>query len=203
MSDPSSRPVRRAAVFGAAIAVSTLLLAGCGSGGGSEQVERLSGPNIHISVTVPAGWRQVTDGNNPSIAEMAFPATCVGGREASCATGLARLATFAAPTAAAAAQTVQRAITTSPGVRPGETLSEGPEEIGDRDAYRIRFTFSNPAANLVSEVAAVSTGSSSPDAEGNHEFSVVLVWVSDAPGAPKPDVIDQIVGSTLVVGDQS
>lgn len=202
MPDPSPRPVRRAAVFGAAIAASTLLLAGCGSGGGSQKVERLSGPNIHIAVTVPAGWRQVTDSNNPSIPKMVFPFTCTGGREATCATGLARLATFAAPTAAAAVQTVQRAITTSSGVRPGETISEGSDEIGHRDGYRIRFTFSNPAANLVSEVAAVPTGTSAPDAEGNHEFSVVLVWVSDAPGAPKQDVIDQIVGSALVVGGQ-
>lgn len=199
MSDPSPRPVGRAAVFGAAIAASTLLLAGCSSGG-SEKVERLSGPNIGIAVTIPAGWREVIDSSNPGIPEMVFPRTCVGGREVTCATGLARLATFAAPTAAAAAQTVQRAVTTSPGVRLGETTREGPDKIGHQDGYRIRFTFSNPATNLVSEVTAVPTGSSSPDAQGNHEYSVVLVWVSDAPGAPEQDVIDQIVDSTLVVG---
>ncbi len=187
----------RAGAFGAAIAASTVLLAGCG--GDPEKVERLSGPNIDIAVPIPAGWHPVIDGNNPGIAEMVFPSTCGGSQEVTCATGLARLATFAAPTAAVAAQTVQRSVTASPGVRLDDISSQGPGKIGHRDGYRLRFTFSNPAAKLVSEVATVPTGSSSPDAQGNHEFSVVLVWVSNAPGAPKQEVIDQIVGSALVV----
>jgi hypothetical protein len=52
----------------------------------------------------------------------------------------------------------------------------------------------------MSEIASVPTGSPTLDPQGNHEFSVVLVWVSDAPGAPKQDVIDQIIGSALFVG---
>ncbi|MGH3766779.1 MAG: hypothetical protein ACRDTX_16785 [Pseudonocardiaceae bacterium] len=203
MSGPSLRPGVGAAAFGAAIAACTLLLAGCGHSGNSDNVKHLSGPNIDIAVTIPTGWHRVIDSNDLDIPEMVSPITCSGDGEVNCATGLARLATFAAPTAAAAAQTVQRAVTTSPGVHLGETTKEGPGTIDHRNGYRLRFSFSNPAAELVSEVAAVPTGSASPDAQGNHKFSVVLVWVSDAPGAPKPDVIDRIVGSVLVVGHQS
>ncbi|MFZ0119081.1 MAG: hypothetical protein WAN20_03040 [Pseudonocardiaceae bacterium] len=199
---PSPR-TGRASAFGAALTVSTLLLVGCaGGGGGSQNVEQLllTAPNTDIAVTIPAGWHQVIDSTNPSTAEMVFPTTCMGNAEVTCATGLARLATFAAPSAEAAAQTVQRAISTSPGVRPGNIISQRPGKVGHRDGQRLRFTFSNPTAKLVSEVAAVPTGALTPDAQGNHEFSIVLVWVSDAPGAPKQDTIDQIIGSALFVG---
>ena len=189
-----------AATFGAAVAASTLVLAGCGGGGGSDSVERLSGPNINIGVTIPEGWHQVIDSSNPSIPEMVTPISCFGSKEVACATGLARLATFAAPSAQAAAETVKQAVTTSPGVQMGAITSQGPGKLGQRDGYRLRFTFSNPGAKLVSEVDAAPTGSATPDANGNHEFSVVLVWVSNAPGAPKPDVIDQIVSSALFIG---
>ncbi|MGA8517966.1 MAG: hypothetical protein WB735_07465, partial [Pseudonocardiaceae bacterium] len=100
----------------------------------------------------------------------------------------------------AAAQTVQRAISTSPGVRAASITSQGPGKVGQRDGHRLRFTFANASAKLVSEVAAVPTGSPTSDAQGNHEFSIVLVWVSDAPSAPKQDTIDQIIGSALFVG---
>lgn len=194
----------RALTFGTAIAAPVLLLAGCGSGGGSESAEQLllSGPNINMAIVIPAGWHQVIDSANPSTPEMVTPITCMGSQEAACATGLARLATFAAPNAEAAAQTVQRAVTTSPDVRGGNVTSQGPGKVGHRDGYRVRFTFSNPGAKLVSEVGAVPTGSSVPNAQGNREFSVVLVWVSDAPSAPKQEVIDQIIGSALFTGGQ-
>ena len=204
--NPSPRAVGRAGTFGSAIAAVTLLLVGCGSGssaggnGGSQKAERLSGPNIDIVVTIPDGWHQVIDSSNPSTPEMVYPITCMGSAEVSCATGLARLATFAAPNAQAAAETVQKAVITSQGVQAGSTISQGPGKVGHRDGYRFRFNFSNPTAKLVSEVAAVPTGSPAADAKGNHEFSVVLVWVSDVPNAPKQDVIDQIVGSALVAG---
>jgi hypothetical protein len=202
--NPSPRPLGRATAFGAALAVSTLLLAGCGgdSGGGSQSVERLllTAPNTDIAVTIPTGWHQVIDSTSPSTAEMVFPTTCMGNAEVTCATGLARLATFAAPSAEAAAQTVQRAVSTSPGVRPGSITSQGPGKVGQRDGHRLRFAFANASAKLVSEVAAVPTGSPTPDAQGNHEFSIVLVWVSGAPSAPKQDTIDQIIGSALFVG---
>jgi hypothetical protein len=202
--NPSSRPVGRAAAFGAALAVSMLLLGGCASSSSSDSqnAERLllTAPNTDIAVTVPAGWHQVIDSSSPSTAEMVFPTTCMGNAEVTCATGLARLATFSAPSAEAAAQTVQRAVSTSPGVRPGSIASQGPGKVGQRDGHRLRFTFANASAKLVSEIAAVPTGSPTPDAQGNHEFSVVLVWVSDAPSAPKQDAINQIIGSALFVG---
>jgi hypothetical protein len=200
-SNPSPRPVRRAATF-VAIAASTLLVAGCGNGNGSGNAERLllSGPNINVAVAIPEGWHQVIDSSNPSTPEMVSPITCQGSQEVACATGLARLATFTAPSAEAAAQSVEQAVGTAPGVKLGNIISQGPGKIGHRDGYQLRFNFSNPGAKLVSEIAAVPTGASSPDAQGNHEFSVILVWVSDAPGAPKSDVIDQIVGSALFVG---
>jgi hypothetical protein len=193
--------VGRAATF-VAIAASTLLMAGCGGGSGSGNAERLllSGPNINVAVAIPEGWHQVIDSSNPSTPEMVSPITCMGSQEVTCATGLARLATFTAPSAEAAAQSVEQAVGTAPGVKLGNIISQGPGKIGHRDGYQLRFNFSNPGAKLVSEIAAVPTGASSPDAQGNHEFSVILVWVSDARGAPKPDVIDQIVGSALFVG---
>ncbi|HEX5255790.1 MAG TPA: hypothetical protein VFW69_18305 [Mycobacterium sp.] len=180
------------------------MLAGCGAGSGSGNAERLllSGPNINVAVAIPEGWHQVIDSSNPSTPEMVFPTSCMGSQEVTCATGLARLATFTAPSAEAAAQAVQQAVSSAQGVKPGNTISQGPGKVGHRDGYQIRFNFANPSAKLVSEVAAVPTGATSPDAQGNHEFSVVLVWVSDAPAAPKQDVIDQIVGSALFVGGQ-
>jgi hypothetical protein len=199
----SPRPVGWAASFGAAIAASTLLLAGCGgSGGGSQNAEPLllSGPNIHVAVTIPTGWHQVIDSSNPSIPEMVYPTSCMGSQEVACATGLARLATFVAPSAEAAAETIVRAVTSSEGVRSGNISSQGRGKVGHRDGYRLHFTFSNPGANLISDIASVPTGSPTPDPQGNHEFSVVLVWVSGAPGAPKQEVIDQIIGSALFVG---
>jgi hypothetical protein len=197
------RPLNRAFAFGVAIAASPLLLASCSNdrGAANEQL-LLTGPNIHIAVVIPSGWHQVIDSGNPSTPEMVSPINCMGNQEVACATGLARLATFTAPSAEAAAHTVQQAVITSPGVQAGSTVSQGPGKVGHRDGYRIRFNFSNPGAKLTSEVAAAPTGSAAPDPQGNHEFSAVLVWVSDKPGAPKHEAIDQIIGSAVFVGGQ-
>ena len=81
-------------------------------------------------------------------------------------------------------------------------LNQGPAKIGKRDGYRHRFTFTNPTATLTAEVAAVPSGPTTPNPDGSLEYSIVLAWVSDKPEAPKPDVIDQIVDSTLVYGGQ-
>jgi hypothetical protein len=88
-------------------------------------------------------------------------------------------------------------VTGSPKVTDVADISKGPAKL---DGYRHRFTFRNPGAVLTAEVAAVPSGPTASNAEGDLEYSVILVWVSDRPGAPKADVIDQIVGSTLVRG---
>lgn len=212
-STPHPRPSVRGhmgklSTFSAAVAVFTLLLAGCGSGDGASAGSPnngtllLSGPNTDIVVTIPPGWHQLINSANPMIPEMVTPTTCMGSQEVSCATGLARIATFTAPNAQAAAQIIEQAVTATPGVKPGATISQGPGKVGRHDGYRHRFTFSNPGGTLTSEIAAVPSGPMTPDAQGNQEFSVVLVWVSDKPGAPKPNVIDQIIASTLVAGGQ-
>lgn len=210
-SSPPPKPgvrsrMGKASTFGAALAVSTLLLAGCGSGTSAGSPNNgqllLSGPTTDIVVAIPAGWHQLIDSGNPIIPEMVTPTTCMGSQEVSCATGLARIATLTAPNAQAAAQTIEQAVDATPGVKPGATISQGPGKVGRHDGYRHRFTFSNPGGTLTSEIAAVPSGPMAPDAQGNHEFSVVLVWVSNQPGAPKPDVIDQIIGSALVSGGQ-
>lgn len=204
---PSLRQTARSAqarVVCAALTTSALL-AGCAGNSGNDPASTpllLAGPNTNIVVTIPAGWHQVIDSANPPIPEMVSPTTCMGNQEVSCATGLARIGTLTTPTAQAAEQTIEQAVTTTPGVKTGATLSQGPGKVGRHDGYRHRFTFTNPSATLTCEIAAVPSGPTTPDAQGNHEFSVVLVWVSDKPGAPKPQVIDQIIGSAKVVGGQ-
>ena len=118
------------------------------------------------------------------------------------APGVARIATLTALSAQAAEGTVEQVVTTTPGVKVGQSLSQGPGKVGRHDGYLRRFTYSNASANLICEIAAVPSGPSKPDAQGNREFSVVLAWVSDQPTAPKPEAIDQIIGSALIVGGE-
>jgi hypothetical protein len=190
-----------------AIAVTALVAAGCGSSPSSDQASAskplmLAGPNTNIMIAIPDGWHQVIDSTNPAIPEMVAPTTCLGSGEVSCATGLARIATLTAPSAQAAEATVEHVVTATPGVKVGQSLSQGPGKVGHHDGYLHRFTYSNPSANLTCEIAAVPTGPSKPDAQGNREFSVVLAWVSDKLTAPKPAAIDQIVGSAVTAGGQ-
>jgi hypothetical protein len=44
----------------------------------------------------------------------------------------------------------------------------------------------------------VASGPDTPDGQGRHEYSVVLVWVSHHPRAPAVSAIDEIVESTQV-----
>ena len=199
------RPPRaiRAGWYTAAAAVSAFLLAGCGNGSGTSPTTQpllLSGPKTDIVVTIPDGWHQVIDSTNPAIPEMVSPTTCMGNQEVNCATGLARLASLTAPSAEAAAHTIEQAITTAPGVKPGATLSQGPEKVGHHDGYRQRFAFTNPGATLTAEIAAVASGPTTPDPQGNHEFSIVMVWISNKPAAPHTNVIDQIINSAQISG---
>jgi hypothetical protein len=184
------------------LAAGALLLVACGRGGSPPPPAPLllSGPNTDITVVIPPGWHQVIDSANPAMPEMVTPTTCMGGQEVACATGLSRIASFAAPNALVAEQTVQKGVYAGPGVIPGTTISRGPGKVGDRDGLRYRFTFSNPGALVTSEIAVAPSGPAAPNPQGNHEYSVVLVWVTNKPGAPTPDVIDQIVGSAKVTG---
>lgn len=162
----------------------------------------LSGPATDITVTIPDGWHQVINSANPIIPEMVAPTGCMGRNEVACATGLARIATTSAPTIDVAAETVRQAVSTAPGVTPGATLNQGPAPVGQREGYRHRFTFSNQGGALTAEVAAVPSGPAEPDAQGNRRFSVVLVWLTNKPGAPPLQTIDEVVNSVLVLGEQ-
>jgi hypothetical protein len=159
----------------------------------------LAAPHTDIIVTIPPGWHQVIDSANPAIGEMVAPTTCMGDAEVSCSTGLARIASLTAPTVQAADQAIYQAITSSPGITAGPTTSQGPGTVGAHiDGYIHRFSFSNPGATLTAAIAAVPSGPPTPGTTGNREFSLVLVWVSNKPGAPNPTVIDQIINSAKI-----
>ena len=187
----------------AGTAAAGLVLAGCAgsSGGGDESKDLLlSGPNTNIVVSIPAGWHQVINSANPIIPEMVAPTTCMGADEVTCSLALARIATITAKNVQEASSAVQAAVIGAPGVTDVADVSKGPGKVGKRDGFRHRFTFRNPGATLTSEIAAVPSGPTTPDAKGNLEYSVVLVWVSDKKDAPKADDINKIIGSTLVHG---
>ena len=201
---------RRRATGSVIMAASALLLSGCGGSSGTAQPAAappeqllLSGPTTHVMVSIPPGWHQVINSANPIIPQMVAPTTCMGDSEVSCALGLVRTATTTAPTIEEAARAVEEAVTSEQGITKGATLNQGPGKIGKRDGYRHRFTFTNPTTTLTAEVAVVPSGPTTPNPDGTFEYSIVLAWVSDKPEAPKPDVIDQIVSSTLVYGGQS
>lgn len=185
----------------AAGAVATLLLAGCGPSAPPPAPLLLGGPNTDITVEIPPGWHQTIDSSNPPIPEMVTPTTCMGNNEVTCALGLARIASLISPNEQAAEQLVEQALTATPGVKISATISQGPRKVGARDGYSHRFSFTNPGATLTCEIAIVPSGPSQPDAKGNQEFSLVLAWVTNKPGAPNPDVINQIIGSAKVSVD--
>ena len=199
-SDQRTRLSRVSAVI-AATAIASLAVAGCSSSAGNNPPGLLlSGPDTNIVVTIPAGWHQVIDSANPLIPEMVAPTTCMGSTEVACSTGLARIATLTAKTPEDAANAVQTAVTSAPGVTNVTDVSKGPGKIGKRNGFRHRFTFNNPGAVLTSEIAAVPSGPTTPDPQGNLEYSVILVWISNKPDAPKIDDINTIIDSTLVHG---
>jgi hypothetical protein len=179
-------------------------VAGCGSSSTDPSAPApapllLSAPHTNIIVAIPAGWHQVIDSSNPTIGEMVAPTTCMGDAEVSCASALARIASLTAPNVQAAEQTIYQAITSSHGITNGPTTAQGPGAVGaHNDGYIHRFSFSNSTATLTAAIAAVPSGDPTPDAAGNREFSVVLVWVSTKPGAPSPTVIDQIIKSAKI-----
>jgi hypothetical protein len=196
---PQPRPVPAARAAAVAVA---FLVAGCSSSNANTAAPApllLAAPHTDIIVTIPPGWHQVIDSTNPAIGEMVAPTTCMGDAETSCSTALARIASVSAPTVQAADQSIYQAITSSPGVTPGPTTAQGPGTVGAHvDGYIHRFSFANPAATLTAAIATVPSGQPAPNAAGNREFSLVLVWVSNKPGAPNPAVIDQIINSTKI-----
>lgn len=198
---PISRQGSKVAGLSAASAVATLLLAGCGSSAPPPSPLLLGGPNTDITVEIPPGWHQTIDSSNPPIPEMVAPITCIGNNEVICALGLARVASLIAPNAQAAEQLVEQVVATEPGVKIGATIRQGQRKVGSREGYSHRFSFTNASATLTCEIATVPSGPSKPDATGSQEFSLVLAWVTNKPGAPNPDVIDQIIGSAKVSVD--
>ena len=185
----------------AALAAVGGALAGCSSPQNDDSnVLKLAGPNTNIVVNIPDGWHQVIDSSNPEVPEMVTPMDCFGNNEVACSTGLARIATITAKNLEDAANSVQQAVIQAPGVTDVVDVNKGPGKVGSRDGFRHRFTFKNPGAALTAEVASVPSGPTAALPDGTVEYSVILVWVSDKAGAPKPDAIDRIIGSTLVHG---
>lgn len=181
----------RAATVWTAAAVAVLLLGGCAH----PEQPTLTGQNTDLTITIPDGWHQVVNTANPAIPEIVSPTTCRGAAEVSCALGLARTATFPAGSLEEAADVVRDSVIDDTRLTEVTDVSKGPAKVGTADGYRYRFTFRNPQAKLTSEVAAVASGPATPDANGNRRYSVILVWMSDKPGAPAVDDIDRIVGS--------
>jgi hypothetical protein len=99
-----------------------------------------------------------------------------------------------------AADLVRKSVIADPRITEATDVSKGPGKVGAHDGYRYRFTFRNPQAKLTCEVAALPTGPPPPPPPpgappADAQYSVILVWVSDNPDAPKVDIIDDIVGS--------
>jgi hypothetical protein len=203
MADIPARSRRLITATATTLAVAAVLLvAGCGSATPDPNTPApllLAAPRTDIIVTIPPGWHQVINSANPGIGEMVAPTTCMGDAEVSCSTALARIASLIAPTAEAADQAIYQAITSGPGITPGPTTAQGPATVGAHtNGYIHRFSFSNPGATLTAAIAAVPSGPPAPDATGNREFSLVLAWVSNKPGAPQPAVIDEIINSAKI-----
>jgi hypothetical protein len=181
--------------------VSTLTVSGCSQASSDPSPALLlGGPKTDITVTIPPGWHQVIDSANAPIPEMVAPVTCLGEHEVDCSLALTRIATMIGPTAQAAEHSVEQAVLSGPGVRVGRSLHAGIRMVDGRPGYAHRFVFNNASGSMTCEIATVPSGPTAPDAHGDHEFSVIVVWVSSRPGAPSPDVIDHIVGSADVAG---
>jgi hypothetical protein len=198
---------RRLGGFLTAISAATLVLTGCGSSNddnhpAANSVLLLAGPTADMTVRIPQGWHQVINTGNPVIAEMVYPTTCIGREEVSCALGLARIASAISPTMDAAVTQVEQAVLGVPGVIPGPDISKGPAKVGDRDGFAHRFMFKNANANFTAVIGAVPSGPLVADAKGNHEYSLVLAWVTDKPGTPGVKALDEIVASAQVYGGQ-
>ncbi len=162
-----------------------------GSSWGSVDESRLTGPGVDISVTVPAGWRQIHDQSHPQLLQMVYPETCSVGLE--CASAMARVFSMQASSAQAGAETAEQAIAGQPGIQGRTVTSQGPVQVATRPGYQVRFIYSNANAKFQAAIAAVETG---PVSSGVVPISLVFVTVSDLAGAPSASVIDQIVGST-------
>lgn len=158
---------------------------------------QLSGSAVAISVTIPAGWHQLSDQSHPELLQMVYPETCSQGPQ--CASALARLASGEAPSAHTAALATEQSITSLPDIQSASVTSEGPTQIAGHSGYQLRFVYSHANTKFQAAIAAVETG---PAASGTVPTSLIFVTVSDRAGAPPVSVVDQIIGSAQVGAQQ-
>jgi hypothetical protein len=172
----------------------------------SADEPRLSEPGVDISVTIPAGWHQIsyhTPGTE-QIPQMVCPDTCSAG--ILCATAVTRVLSLQTASPREVAEGFEQGIAGIPGVQSTRVISQGPTQIAGRPGYYVRFTYTAPLAQWQAEAAAVETGPTSsteaaavetgPTSSIGVRTSLVFVTVADLPGAPPTSAIDLIVGST-------
>jgi hypothetical protein len=190
------RPAYRLVAVIVALAGSLVLFAGFAAANQPASPElrasdsRLSGPGVDISVVIPSGWHQIASERPAQFLQMVYPDTCSVGLE--CASAIARTGSGPASSPDTVAVAVEQSAIGEPGVRDVAIRSQGPIQIASRPGYQVRFTFSNVYAKFRAEAAAVESG---PAVSGVGRMSLVFVAVSDLPGAPAEDIIDQIVSS--------
>jgi hypothetical protein len=157
---------------------------------------QLSGSAVAVSVAIPAGWHQLADQDNPQLLQMVYPETCLGSQ---CASGVARLVSGQAPSAQAAASAAEQKITSLSGVQSGSVTSEGPTQIAGHSGYQVHFVYTLANTTFQAATAAVETG---PAASGTVPTSLIFVTVSESAGAPPASVVDQIISSAQLAGQQ-
>ena len=171
-----------------------------------EQPPRLWGYGIDFSVAIPTGWHQIPfrfypNKDHPDVHDslMGFPDGChlVKG-ECSAIASISSCLGFSMPERI---QANLNEIINMPNISEINVISQGPVQVGRRQGYEIRFTFSNSYHEFTAALVGAPSGFARPDSDGKREFSGVFVMVpTDIANAPAPSVIDQIIDSAKVVG---